>query len=286
MILQLLLRPSHWRHAITSLALCMAAASHASDTLKTPGAGMPSDIVGTWEVVGIHVDTGATRTLHYRPDDFRLNGRIFHFSHEAIASNTPERQDCPSPGIAASIPVAGLIESSMAGRATPPANPTAEDYQLQLPADPGASAITVKCKGKLWGFGLGREDGIHGAWLLPLPGERLAVRWHDETILELKRVPENARPIPSFDCTRTSVESERAICHSIPLAKLDVSVAKSYAAATRELQEAKLQNSLTVLKAEQRAWLLKRNRCKSDAACLENAMSLRLEAIDRMQRED
>lgn len=286
MILQYLLRWSQWRHAIASLTLCVATTSHATDTLKKPDIGILSNIVGTWEVVGVHVDTGATRTLHYRPDDFRLTGRIFQFSSKGITSNTPERQDCQSPGIAVSLPIARLIESSMAGRRIPPAIPTAEDYQLQLPANPNVSAFTVKCDDKLWGSGLGREDGIQGTWLLLLPNGRLAVRWYDETILQLKRIPESARPMPSFDCTKASVDSERAICRSIPLAKLDVSIAKSYAATARELQEARLQNPQTVLKAEQRAWLLKRNRCKFDAICLEKAMSSRLEAIDLMSRDN
>lgn len=273
-------------HAIASLAFCVAAGSHAMDISTAPVRGIPSDIAGTWEVIGVHVDTEAARTPRYRPDDVRLTGRIFRFSSGSITSNTPERQDCPSPRIAASLPVAQLIESSMAGRAiAPAAAPTAGDYGLRLPGHPQNMAFTITCNGRLWGAGLGREDGIRGAWLLRLADERLALRWHDETILGLKRVPERSRALPSFDCTKAATNSERAICGSMPLAKLDVSVAQSYKTAARDMQKAG-QSALAALKAQQRAWLMQRNRCRSDLVCLEKAMSSRLEAIESMPRDD
>lgn len=286
---ELTLRPARRQRLaiILSLIPCLAAgAAHAVDASTAPSHEIPSAIFGAWEVAGVHVDTGATRTPHYRPDDFRLTGRIFRFSSGSITSNTPERQDCLSPHIAKSLPISQLIESSMAGRAAPPARPTAADYRLRLPDNASTPAFTVQCKGKLWGAGLGREDGVQGTWLLPLANGNLALRWHDETILELKRLPEGVRPHPSFDCRQASNESENAICRSIPLAKMDVSIAQSFAAAAQELQEAGSRNSLAALRTQQRAWLLQRNRCKSDPACLEKAMSARLEAIESMPRDE
>lgn len=282
-----ILMPSSWRHAVALLVLCIAGgSSHAAPQSAASALPIPSSLFGTWEVTDVHVDTGATRTPLYRPDDFRLIGRIFRFSSGSIISNTPERQDCPSPRIGKSLPAVKLIESSMAGRALPPVLPTAQDYRLQLPGDPKASAFTVKCNGKLWGASLGREDGNRGAWLLPLANGKLALRWYGETILELKRLPEGARPDPSFNCRQASTDSEKAICRSVPLAKLDVSIARSFAAAAQELQEAGRGNSLAALKTHQRAWLLQRNRCKSDLACLEKSMSARLEAIETMPQDE
>jgi uncharacterized protein len=52
------------------------------------------------------------------------------------------------------------------------------------------------------------------------------------------------------------------------------------------LQEAGRGNSLAALKTHQRAWLLQRNRCKSDLACLEKSMSERLEAIETMPQDE
>ncbi|WP_151636554.1 lysozyme inhibitor LprI family protein [Noviherbaspirillum aerium] len=280
------LRSPWFAFEIAILSLCMATHSHAIDTLAAPHSAIPADIIGTWEVAKVYVDTGATRTLLYRPDDFRLTGRVFQISSRSITSNTPERQDCQSPGIAASLPVEKLIEASMARRTVAPVAPTAEDYQLRLPKNPKAAAFTVTCNGKPWGINLGHEGGIQGAWVLRTETGRLAVRWYDETVLELKRVPDGARPDPSFDCRKASTGSERTICGSVPLSRLDVSVARSFAAAAHEMREAGLQKSLATLKEEQRAWLVQRNRCKSNAACLEQAMSSRLESIELMPRED
>jgi hypothetical protein len=205
-----ILMPSSWRHAVALLVLCIAGgSSHAALQSAASALPIPSSLFGTWEVTDVHVDTGATRTPLYRPDDFRLIGRIFRFSSGSITSNAPERQDCPSPRIGKSLPAVKLIESSMAGRALPPVLPTAQDYRLQLPGDPKASAFTVKCNGKLWGASLGREDGNRGAWLLPLANGKLALRWYGETILELKRLPEGARPDPSFNCRQASTDSEK-----------------------------------------------------------------------------
>jgi len=284
---KLILKPSHRRHAVALLILWFAGGSpHAAPQPAPSALPIPSSLFGTWEVTAVHVDTGATRTPLYRPGDFRLIGRIFRFTSGSITSNTPERQDCPSPGIGKSLPAAKLIESSMAGRAVPPVLPTAEDYRLQLPSDPKVSAFTVNCNGKLWGASLGREDGNRGAWLLPLASGKLALRWYGETILELGRLPEGARPSPSFDCSQASIGAEKAICRSIPLAKLDVSLARSFAAAAQEFREAGRGSSLAALKAQQRAWLLQRNRCGSDVACLERSMSARLETIETMPGDE
>jgi len=104
---------------------------------------VPVRIFGTWEVTGVHIDAGATRTLLYQHDDPRLRGRIFNFTRDRFTSNTPEERACESPTIATRLRINGLIESSMAGRALPPAIPTSDDYHIQLPVNASAQARAV-----------------------------------------------------------------------------------------------------------------------------------------------
>lgn len=61
-------------------------------------------------------------------------------------------------------------------------------------------------------------------------------------------------PIPSFDCSKASTPTEKAICRSVELANLDLRLSKAY----KQAKEAKG----NIVKTEQRAWVKKRNQLK------------------------
>ena len=67
---------------------------------------------------------------------------------------------------------------------------------------------------------------------------------------------------PSFSCAKAQTPTERAICKSETLSRLDVQLSNLYAAARRTRHAKRY-------KQTQRAWLKKRNACGSNASCLE-----------------
>jgi uncharacterized protein YecT (DUF1311 family) len=178
-----------------------------------------------------------------------------------------------------------LIKKSMAGRGLPPETPTPEDYELPLADEAPVDVLSVSCKGRVWGASLGRAGGIRGAWMVVLPTGQLALRSYDETILILNRLPENAKPVASFDCNKAKIPSEKTICRSLSLASFDKSIAEAYANATLDLENDRnvpgwvRSANVEKLKAAQKAWLAKRNTCGADAGCLQKSMEDRLEAF-------
>lgn len=88
-----------------------------------------------------------------------------------------------------------------------------------------------------------------------------------------------ARIGPSFDCARATQASERAICTSTYLPTLDRRVAAAYAEARRVLGGEADTWLDEMLRADQLAWLRRRNRCGADDACLAREMRARAETL-------
>lgn len=84
-----------------------------------------------------------------------------------------------------------------------------------------------------------------------------------------------AAAAPSFDCARASTPTEHAICGAPALAALDRALADAYRAARTGAGEAERAR----IRAEQIAWLGRRDACGADAACLEARMAARLAAL-------
>lgn len=82
---------------------------------------------------------------------------------------------------------------------------------------------------------------------------------------------------PSFTCGDKLGPAERQICSDAKLAGLDRRLADAYRASRERLRGAARQS----LVRDQRRWLGERNRCKSDARCLEARYGERLAALDK-----
>lgn len=119
--------------------------------------------------------------------------------------------------------------------------------------------------------------------MVVLPDKRLAMRWYDETVLLLTRLPENARPNPSFDCAKAAATAEKTICGSVSLAAFDRSVAESYAYSSKRYLDDNDKDEVKTLRAEQREWLAKRNACGANPACLQKAMENRLDSLSKIR---
>ena len=80
---------------------------------------------------------------------------------------------------------------------------------------------------------------------------------------------------PSFDCKRAQTQVERAICSSPQLSRLDAALARAYRDRTAALSESAADEVLQ----RQRGWLASRNRCGTNAACLERSYRNRIAVL-------
>ncbi len=83
-------------------------------------------------------------------------------------------------------------------------------------------------------------------------------------------------PVASFDCKKAGTATEKAICSDVALARLDRSLADSFALA---LSWASDDAEKTKIRDAQRKWIGKRDACGGDLACLTAAYDARLKAL-------
>src|ERR1041384_6044894 len=79
--------------AHTILIMAHAGCSEAGET----GGGMPSDLIGRWQIKTTIGGADASASQTYAPygaDDARLLGRFFSISSSAISADTPEKPAC------------------------------------------------------------------------------------------------------------------------------------------------------------------------------------------------
>jgi len=261
----------------------LPAYSHAES--KNAGTALPSALIGAWQVSEVHVDSGTSRTLHVQYNDPALKGRLLTISPQKMVSNISYGDVCTDATlISKKMTAAALIKHSMGWRMISPEVPTTKDYKLPLSGKDPVEVLSVNCKDGLWGRELGQNGGIMGAWIIVLPTGRLAMRWYDESILVLSRVSADAKPKPSFNCSKATTPTEKAICGSIELASFDLSVAESYKKNIRGFTEGKDPSAVKRVKASQKTWLKKRDACGANAACLKKTMEEQLEVLGDLEK--
>lgn len=224
---------------------------------------LPDSIKGRWEIGEVYINTEASRTPLYAWNDPRLVGRIFTFTSNQISNDTPERLECVKPNVSAtSAEPHQLIKKSLAGYGYPARDASIEDYRLDTGRKGKVEVIRVYCGGSLWNGGLGVEGGIRGLWFFFIDTNRVVLRWFDEAILVLDRIPNNQRPQPSFDCSKASTETENEICRSVELSAFDRRVALAYKLALSQHKGA--DDDASSLARGQNLWLASRNKCGND----------------------
>lgn len=87
--------------------------------------------------------------------------------------------------------------------------------------------------------------------------------------------PPVAAPKPSFECRRDGGPTERAICASGAISKADADLATEY----RRSLEGQAGKALRDEQQRQRTWLVARNRCGPETACLQAAYDRRLSEL-------
>lgn len=246
---------------------------------------VPQNLIGTWQVTSVLIDTGATRRLHVQYNDPALKGRLLRISSERLISDISfdDSITCLK-AKSMSITAAALIKNSMGWRGVDPQIPTPKDYGLPLAANAPVEVLRLMGKEGLWCDELGRDGGIMGAWIIVLPGGGLAMRWYDESILILNRQPANAKPTASFNCSKAATPVEKTICGSVDLASFDLSIMESYTDALMFYKKGDDPEGLKRLKAAQREWLKKRNACGTNAACLKKSMRKQLNVLSEPEK--
>ncbi|WP_186073745.1 lysozyme inhibitor LprI family protein [Burkholderia gladioli] len=266
----------------------LAAISALLITSHTFGAPLPAILTGKWQVKEVHLNTESGRTTEYAWNDPRLNGRIFEFTPDEVsddADDFPGR--CAEPtahDIDASL--RDLMLRSLGGYAYPaPADvDPVRDYKLESAEGMHIRAFTLMCTTGRWQGDLGHSDntdnknkGIPGAWIALADGQKMYLRWRDEVMLVLMKIPSNAPIQASFPCLKASTSTEHAICGSYQLAAFDQSIAESY---RRAVTQAKASGSpMATLIQDQRLWVKDRDACGANVECLLGSMRRRLAAL-------
>lgn len=91
-------------------------------------------------------------------------------------------------------------------------------------------------------------------------------------ILTLLALLASPLPVWAFDCTKASLEDEKAICATPSLMQLDAVLNKSYLSARKEADKERL-------KTEQLTWLKERQQCSDDRICLGNSYISRIKTL-------
>lgn len=80
---------------------------------------------------------------------------------------------------------------------------------------------------------------------------------------------------PSFNCAKASTYAEKTICGSSLLSKLDVALARNY---KDMLFAATVDGDADDLKKDQKAWVIKRNKCTTET-CLVDLYRERVDSV-------
>lgn len=243
---------------------------------------LPDALLGRWQVVEVHINTYASWKSNYGWNDPQLRGRIFTLSNAQFSNDTPDGSNCDAPqATVASMSLIHLMDGSLAHASgddsDPETHPSPAAYRLAIDPNETVNVISIRCKDGVWEGDLGTGKGMEGAWMFLTHAGQLVLRWRDETILVLDRLPPDAKPQPSFDCAKANSATEKAICGSVQLASFDRSVSWSYKIAYDDLKHDG--DNPSPLVSSQQAWLRKRNACGSNVSCLLTTMKQRLDEL-------
>ncbi|WP_261455562.1 lysozyme inhibitor LprI family protein [Serratia ficaria] len=227
----------------------------------------PLAIDGLWQVTQVNIDNEATRTLNYQFNDPRLLGRIINISSQSIESNLPEKDVCTTPTLSIEKNTLNqLIAKSMGP------NVTVKKYELNESGQAEISLFKLTCNSGSFG----PSENSAGSWFAELNPQKALVKWYDGSLLQLERLPENPKPVASFDCTKAKSIVEKTICSDFNLSAYDKSVSQAWLLAKKQATDVGDKKLMTSLSSTQKAWLLQRDKCRDNKDCLTNMMQERI----------
>ncbi len=259
------------RLASTGLAAFVVAfaAAVAASQARASGAP-PAALQGDWEVTQVGVDENDQPHWRYEPGDPRLVGRALAIGAHGELSFDFGKSPCQAVDWVARPPEK---LSTIVGKTFPrppggdlPRLPAPEDFGLKLD-DRQVVALDVNCAGA-------SPARWNRAWFAPLGADRMVVAYDGDLLLVLSRLERGAAPVASFACGAARTPTEKAICGSRVLAGYDRSLAAAY---RRGLQ--RHDDDKAAFEKAQRDWLVTRNACGADAACISDRLQERLDVL-------
>ncbi|GGC50415.1 lysozyme inhibitor LprI family protein [Paraburkholderia caffeinilytica] len=238
------------------------------------------------------MNTASGGNLQYRWDDPRLKWRTFKFENDTITNDAEEFKDeCKNVSFKSiHTTFQDAMLRSIGGYDYPPrayADPIS-DYRLNSDSENPVRLFSAICGNNLWQADLGisypklGNSAIRGAWIILASEDKLYLRWRNESILTLEKLKDGTFINASFDCSKSTNETERTICNSNELISFDRSVNEAY---VRLLQQSKDtdENEKHIVDS-QRLWIKKRNTCHSYEKCILSLMKARLEFLVEQNR--
>jgi uncharacterized protein YecT (DUF1311 family) len=233
-----------------------------------PQAAVPAAVAGTWDVVRVAVDREDAVHWGMRPDDPRLLGRTLVLNGDRVQFAHGKKLGCTqSVWLPAKTTWGSLITQGFA------ASPTADRRGTPNPANFG---LKVKRTDAVTAYALCPTADAKfpkGYWVAT-QGDEVVLRYDGQVMLILRRRSLDAKPSPSFDCTKAKTSTEKTICGDFDLAGLDRSVTKAY----RDAVQAQGDDGAGLRKT-QAEWLKERDACGSKTDCIYNLEWARVEEL-------
>ena len=230
----------------------------------------PAALQGDWEVTQVGVDENDQPHWRYEPGDPRLVGRALTIGAHGELSFDFGKSPCQAVDWLAR-PPAKL--STIVGKTFPrppggdlPRLPALDDFGLKLDDRP-VVALDANCAGT-------PPARWNRAWFASLGADRMVVAYDGDLLLVLTKVERAAPPVASFACSAARTPTEKAICGSRALAGYDRSLAAAW---RRGLQ--RHDDDKAAFEKTQHDWLLTRNACGADAACISDRLQERLDVL-------
>lgn len=263
------------------LSLCeVCQAEQVTIHASTP---LPATMLGIWQVTDVLTDLGVKGIIQGLDDKYlipKYHGRIFTLTPKRLSINTDD-EICDKPEISIRKSTAAeIIAKSMSTRFPDPSHPTPHDMRLPLADDAPVEVLYLLCKNKFRSKDRGMQtdaDLNNVVWFINLGNKQLAMSWYEQTILILTPVPENTIPVASFNCTKAGTIVEKTLCDSVGLAAYDQSLAQTYRLVmTYYRSKPNTKATIADLKKSQKEWLVQRDKCGTNVACLEKIMDIRV----------
>jgi uncharacterized protein YecT (DUF1311 family) len=232
----------------------------------------PTALIGSWEVERVAVDRADQMHWSMRPDNPLLLFRELLISTERVRFNG-SKLDCKQTSWKAhSVTWAYLFSH---GFPRPGASPvgsrtSAADFDFAVAKNGSATAYSL-CPPLD-----GRPRGAFpvDTWVALNGLDQLAMHLDTQVLLILRRRPADAKPRPSFDCTKATTPTERAICGNFDLAGWDRSIAAAFRAASKGRAEREPE-----LLQQQKQWLRERDACGATVSCIDDHLWRRVDEL-------
>jgi len=230
----------------------------------------PAAPTGLFEVIETHRDIAISNAAASEPENapqtvnrivaFEQGGATF--DGDAVVCQKIESKT-------ESLPVEGVLRKAFGERSIDQREnkrrtryPGPSDFRLKMTAATKVPATRFRCL-----------DNDKSEWtgraIFPIGNGQWALTWNNDYLLILRPVAPDSPIRPSFDCSKATSPTERAICSDRNLAGWDRSISDAYS------DHVKNGGDSEAVRTEQRGWLAERDACAADKACILDKMQLR-----------